>query len=167
LGIGHTVLDWNELQERLGRLFQRLIGGDYHVGMAIWYSQVSDKAQREMLKAAAIKAPAEVISQEEADDIKWALHKADGLAEERNNITHAHYQDWLSFSPESFLQVRTAPAPTGSSRTEKLHKRPDIAAHFSEKTKSLSETVAKMHNAIYYGRQEHPWPGKPPLPVQH
>jgi hypothetical protein len=52
MALGKVAHAWNTLQESLGELFVAITQLDQKVGFGIWYSTHSDRAQREMLRAA-------------------------------------------------------------------------------------------------------------------
>jgi hypothetical protein len=53
LAVGQLTLAWNSLHEQLGKLFWTICGGDGEVILSAWHSLISDKSQRDMLRAAA------------------------------------------------------------------------------------------------------------------
>jgi hypothetical protein len=89
--VGKLVAAWNQLQERLGELFSTIVSKDHPgIALAIWYSRQSDRAQREMLRAATeAAAAAGLLNEQAATDIKWLLDRSHELARDRNNAIHA------------------------------------------------------------------------------
>jgi hypothetical protein len=88
--VGRVAHAWNYLHEQLGALFAAVTGMKRNVAFSIWYSVKSDRAQREMLKAAVNATNSERSKQPEApDDLKWLLDRAEELAEARNIAVHA------------------------------------------------------------------------------
>jgi hypothetical protein len=89
--VGKVAHAWNYLHERLGVLFVAVTGMERNVALSIWYSVKSDRAQRDMLKAAIDATNSERSTKwpEAPDDLKWLLERAEALAEARNNAVHA------------------------------------------------------------------------------
>jgi hypothetical protein len=89
--VGKVAHAWNYLHEQLGILFVAVSGLERNVGLSIWYSVNSDRAQRDMLKAAVNATNSERSTKlpRAPDDLKWLLDRADALAEDRNNAVHA------------------------------------------------------------------------------
>jgi hypothetical protein len=90
--VGKVAYAWNYLHEQLGLLFAVVSGAKREVALAIWYSTKSDRAQREMLQAAADATNSERSKQlpRASDALKWLLDRANELAEARNDAVHAH-----------------------------------------------------------------------------
>jgi hypothetical protein len=73
--VGKVAHAWNYLHEQLGKLFLVISGAEREVALAIWYSVKSDRAQRDMLRAA-VNATNSKRSREVTkapDDLKWLL----------------------------------------------------------------------------------------------
>ena len=93
--LGWLIYEWNRLQEALGELFTAIVTPKHHsLGVGIWHSITSDRAQREMLAAANStlrkKQGAKVADDTKAaDDIKWLLNRVTELADKRNDAVHA------------------------------------------------------------------------------
>jgi hypothetical protein len=92
VAVGLVVYEWNDLHEKLARLFALVRGGDRRETLAEWYAIRSDTRQREKLRCAmtettphrwkkSLRAP---------DDLKWLLDRADKLASDRNNPSTRH-----------------------------------------------------------------------------
>jgi hypothetical protein len=89
--IGKVVHAWNYLHEKLGQLFVVVVGTERAITLGIWYSTRSDRAQRNMLRAAVLASPGDrwkprLLTVRE--DMLWLLDQADSLAEQRNNAVH-------------------------------------------------------------------------------
>lgn len=91
--VGKLVASWNQLQERLGELFSTVVRKDHPaIALAIWHASQSDRAQRQMLRAATETAAAAGLLAHRAkavDDIKWLLDRSNELADQRNDAIHA------------------------------------------------------------------------------
>jgi hypothetical protein len=91
--IGWLVYQWNRLQEAMAELFADIVssGNQFkQVPRAIWYSEPSDRAQRELLRAA-VKAAYEGQSPKPRahSDIIWLLEEVHKLAGKRNVAFHS------------------------------------------------------------------------------
>ncbi|HWX76078.1 MAG TPA: hypothetical protein VNY32_01305 [Candidatus Acidoferrales bacterium] len=88
---GQVVHHWNQLQERLGKLFAAVTGKG-KVALAIWYAPLSDRTQRDMLTAA-IKQTSDDewnrYSSTAKADILALVSEADSIADRRNDAIHA------------------------------------------------------------------------------
>jgi hypothetical protein len=51
MALGRVAHSWNHLQEALGGLFCTVAGLNEAVGLPVWHSSASDRAQRKMLRA--------------------------------------------------------------------------------------------------------------------
>src|ERR1700733_12379985 len=91
VAVGLVVYEWNDLHEKLARLFAVVREGDRRETLAEWSAIRSDTRQGEMLRGALAgttsgrrrkppRAP---------DDLKWLLDGVDKLANDRNNAIHA------------------------------------------------------------------------------
>lgn len=89
--VGKVVHAWNGLQEQLAIIFCRVTGMDNDMGLSVWHSASSDRAQRKMLRAAlsAVDDDWREKYPKGEEDIRWLLSNADALAEARNNVIHA------------------------------------------------------------------------------
>ncbi|SHN79158.1 hypothetical protein [Bradyrhizobium erythrophlei] len=89
--VGKVVHAWNGLQEQLAIVFCRVTNIDQTMGLSVWHSANSDRAQRQMLKAAlsAVDDDWHLKYPKGEEDIRWLLSSADALAEVRNNVIHA------------------------------------------------------------------------------
>ena len=83
--VGKVAFAWNSLHERLGVLFVAVTGMERNVALSIWYSVQSDRAQREMLKAAVYATNSQRSEKlpKAPDDLKWLLDRAEEAATRR------------------------------------------------------------------------------------
>jgi hypothetical protein len=99
LAIGQLALAWNDLHGVLALLFWDMLGGgDSGVPLSVWNSQISDAAQRAMLRDA-VKAklslgghPPQVQARRSTakDDIEWLIKAVNDLGQEgRNPAIHS------------------------------------------------------------------------------
>jgi hypothetical protein len=92
LEIGQLTRARNALHDTLGEIFTQIVSpSNANVSRAIWYSIMSDKTQRDILKAAYLawgaidpkKHP------KAKEDIKWLIKTVDNLGFQRNDAIHA------------------------------------------------------------------------------
>lgn len=169
LEIGKLALAWNRLQEHLALLFSTALGSGDTILLAyrVWHSSQSDRAQREMLRAAA-----EVTFDKEEppwpralQDTLWLLDKAQSLADQRNDALHSpfilgHSATAVSVRPASFL---------GHPRARKLQGK-DVLAElkwYTQRARILGAFAYGMFYALKIApmmHQPHAWPDRPQLP---
>lgn len=91
MAIGYVACSWSNLQDNLGHLYSAVIsdGGLSEIGLATWHCHQSDRAQRDMLLAAAESAFQ--TRPELIDKIRSLKVKVDALADLRNDFIHASY----------------------------------------------------------------------------
>jgi hypothetical protein len=89
--VGRVAHEWNHLHERLGALFVAVTGMERNLALSIWYSVKSDRAQRDMLRAAIDVTNSQRSERlpEAPDDLQMVLDRANELAEARNDAVHA------------------------------------------------------------------------------
>ena len=89
--VGLVVYEWNDLHEKLARLFALIREGDRQETLREWYAIRSDTGQREKLRCAITKTMSGrwKKSPRAPDDLKWLLDRVDRLASDRNNAIHA------------------------------------------------------------------------------
>jgi hypothetical protein len=105
LTVGKVVRAWNHLQERLGQLFSTILGTDYSVTSAVWYSSDSDRTQQGMLRAAIGEMHSERWPQQPKakDDLRWLVTEVGKLTDHRNNAIHTPVAVWLGGAPAMIL----------------------------------------------------------------
>jgi hypothetical protein len=86
--LGQLTLAWNDLHETLAILFSMVMGGGF-VGqyLAIWHAIKVDRAQRDILLAAAKADPLRYPRL--VPDLEWISGKADGVEDARNDALHS------------------------------------------------------------------------------
>jgi hypothetical protein len=114
VAVGLVVYEWNDLHDKLARLFALVREGDRQETLAEWYAIRSDTRQREKLRCAIIETTSGrwKKSPRVPDDLKWLLDRADKLASDRNNAIHAPCSLYLrrDGSTEVMAAVRSANA---------------------------------------------------------
>jgi hypothetical protein len=128
--VGKVVHAWNGLQEQLAIIFCRVTDMDNAMGLSVWHSATSDRAQRNMLRAALGVVGDEWHAKypRGKEDITWLLSKADALAEARNNVIHApcsvgiNHQSDFEIIPLSFHGNRRAKALRGKDVLEEFNR---------------------------------------------
>lgn len=92
VAVGMVCYEWNRLLESLGTLFSDVTGAGQRIGMAVWYSQRSDRSQIAMLRAAIAAKGDEDWPKKlprSRSDLEWLILEAEKLANERNLAVHA------------------------------------------------------------------------------
>jgi hypothetical protein len=86
--IGQIVIAWNSLQILMGSIFAAIMQeADQDLALAAWNSLESDRAQREMLRAVALKKFGE--DSVEYQHISWMLTRANNsVSDIRNDTIH-------------------------------------------------------------------------------
>jgi hypothetical protein len=160
--VGKLVASWNQLQERLGELFWTIVRRDRPgIALAIWYATKSDRAQRDMLRAAIEASPTEgSLTEQSKSDIKWLLDRSEELANQRNDAIHAPIafytdQDGTRLMTEYFF---------GNPRAANLRDK-NLAEEFSwyEKRATVLSGFA-LRCAACLRNAHFPWVERPRLP---
>jgi hypothetical protein len=167
VSLGEVAHGWNHLQEEIGKLFCLVSDLSNSMGMSIWHSSKSDRAQRDMLEGALSAR----ISDEEwsekypkaVDDIRWLLCRVNGVADQRNDAIHAPCSlgiegDELEIMPIVFF---------GNPRARKLCGK-DILNEFGWYVKcagTLKAFTREIESALMEPRGLYPWPERPHLPT--
>jgi hypothetical protein len=89
--LGQLTLAWNDLHETLAIVFSMVMGGgDVGQYLAIWHAIKVDRAQREILLAAAkvdeLRGPR---YPRLVPDLEWICRKADAVEDARNDALHS------------------------------------------------------------------------------
>lgn len=115
LAVGKVVRAWNHLQERLGQLFGVILGSDYSITSAVWYSSDSDRTQQSMLRAAIEGMhPDRWPERPKAkEDLRWLVKEAKALADYRNNAIHTPVAVWVGGAPSNDPDIEFQ-RPTGA-----------------------------------------------------
>jgi hypothetical protein len=168
IALGQLTLMWNEFHEMLALLYCSVMGVrpgiaiDQHI--AVWHALKVDRAQRDILLAAAINnilldAPPTFIN-----DIKWICERADVVEDVRNNAIHSplfgidYGEDGKIIAPSTSL---------GHVRAQSLAKK-ELLSEFRwcrDASNCLKEYVFAVHSAIFEGFST-PWPDRPAWPTR-
>jgi hypothetical protein len=162
--LGQVAHAWNHLQEEFAELFCSVTGLGNSMGLAIWHSLRSDRAQREMVRAAIRAAAADEGWTEKfpqaRQDVEWALDEANRIAERRNRAIHAPCS--VAVGVEDFEIV---PWAFSGNRLAKKLVGKDVLQEFKwyeESAKTLKQYIREAHVVLFNGRT--PWPDKPQMP---
>ena len=160
--VGKVAHAWNYLHEQLGVLFVAVTGMERNVALANWYSVRSDRAQREMLKAAVNATNSERSKKlpEAPDDLIWLLDRADELAEDRNNAVHAPCSLYISGSGSEM----GAAFFNGNPRAKKLMGK-ELLVEFAW-CESYAETLSRFTEMLGIAiafPDRFPWPQRPKI----
>lgn len=163
LALGTVVHSSSNFQETLSRLYWHLVGGDLRVSNAVWHSSISDKAQREMLRAALDAKPEHFWEKrlpKARKELGWLITEADKVANQRNNAVHApclfSYEAGEVISVPFTLNRRAA-----NLKNKKLIKEYELYADILGKLNTFA-----LMAAVALGNNSEPWPDKPVLPTR-
>jgi len=165
--LGEVAYSWNKLHETLAKLFATIIGGDSRMILAAWHSQVSDRSQREMLRAA-IGAVEEHIWErrlpEARKDLIWLLDRADSLASMRNYAIHAPVNPSVDFSKREF--VIEPDWFSGNTKAKFLQGKNilDEFAWYTARGRYLDDYAQAARSALVHNSEV--WPPKLPEPTR-
>ena len=122
VAVGLVVYEWNDLHEKLARLFALVREGDRQETLREWYAIRSDTGQREKLRCAITETTSDrwKRSPRAPDDLKWLLDRVDKLASERNNAIHAPCSLYLRGDGSSEVMAAVRSANAGSRRAKDL-----------------------------------------------
>ena len=137
------------------------------MGMTIWHSSKSDRGQRDMLEAAlSAQATDEEWTKKfpKADeDIRWLLHKVNGVAEQRNNAIHAPCSLGIDSGELEIMPI----VFFSNLRARKLSGK-DILSEFAWYEKSadiLKAFTREVASASMNHDRPSSWPDRPQLPT--
>jgi hypothetical protein len=122
VAVGLVVYEWNDLHEKLARLFALVREGDRQETLAEWYAIRSDTRQREKLRCAITETTSGrwKKSPRAPDDLKWLLDRIDKLANDRNNAIHAPCSLYLRGDGSSEVMAAVRSANAGNRRAKDL-----------------------------------------------
>ena len=146
----------------LGRLFWTVSGPTRYIALAVWYSIKVDRAQRDMLRAAAQAAYANSSTAKALEDIEWILSEANKIEDLRNDALH---------SPVILFGNKTKQDPVpadhfGHIRAKKLSEKDFLKEfrRFRDTATTLRDFAAKIDMAI--AAPHRGWPKTPRLPIR-
>ncbi len=171
--VGQVALAWNHFHEILLTLFSAFVP-PRRVAAAVWSSSVSDRAKREMLKAALKVIEGQHSSElpRLADDVLWLLGRADSLEDLRNDIVHAPLEqasvlNWSAKPNEDEVVDVIWPSLMGSNRRAAKLREKDLLAEYRYCRDAIAELSAFvlslqtcLHNSTF------PWPNRPAMPAK-
>ena len=122
VAVGLVVYEWNDLHEKLARLFALVREGDRQETLREWYAMRSDTRQREKLRCAIAETTSGrwKKSPRASDDLKWLLDRVDKLANNRNNAIHAPCSLYLRGDGSSEVMAAVRSANAGNRRAKDL-----------------------------------------------
>jgi hypothetical protein len=173
LAIGKVARAWNTLHEYLGQLFVTASGADWTqpwVAQAIWYSVKSDRAQRDMLRAAVNAKSGRWEKLPKAlDDLKWLLDRCEELAEHRNDAVHAPCSIYLGHWGAQMGPAYFAAAnPRVKNLSAKKLMGKQLIAEFDWCERyawTLIGFIQKLEKPLA-SPTDFPWPDRPPKPTR-
>jgi hypothetical protein len=164
--IGLMTRAWNGLHEELGQIFGQIIcPANQNIPRAVWHSILSDKAQRDILRAAAT-APFAIDEQKYPKakaDITWLLDKTQQLSEPRNNAVHAPIM--MSLDTQTH-EIAVAPNIfSGNPRARKLHGKNLLKQ--LQWYRAQAQTYRQFALAVWFHlrRDGTTWPCRPTIPT--
>jgi hypothetical protein len=164
IALGQIALAWNEFHQALALLFCSVMGGGFvNQFLAIWNAIRNDRAQREILKAAALNNTNGTMPPEMVEGlvklIEWINARANEVEDARDDALHSPLL--------AFRGTQNAVFPAaglGHKRAEKLLKRKDLLAEFRwcrDSAMTLTEFAFAIDNAWARGLS---WPDTPTMP---
>ncbi|MEJ0093094.1 MAG: hypothetical protein WDN46_06600 [Methylocella sp.] len=166
LEIGRLTRAWNGLHNMLGEIFSRIISrNNVNISRAIWHSLMSDKTQRDILKAA-YQAPGAIDSKvhpKAIADLKWLIKNVDDLGFRRNDAIHAPMLVGKYMRTGEMVVLPDIYA--GNPRAIKLHEKELLLE--LRWYRMCADTLAKFAGVIWFhlGRDKGSWPERPLLPT--
>jgi hypothetical protein len=175
LAVGKVARAWNTLHEYLGQLFVTASGASWTqpwVAQAIWYSVKSDRAQRDMLRAAVNAKSGRWEKLPKAlDDLNWLLDRCDELAEHRNDAVHAPCSVYIGSGPNG-AEMGPAYFAAGNPRAKNLSAKKlmgkQLIAEFEWCEKyawALIGFIQKLEKPMALPDDGYRWPDRPPKPT--
>jgi len=162
--LGQLALAWNGLHEELAILFCTVMGGRFsNHFLAVWHALKVDRAQRDILLAAAnCDVPGVHDNYPRLrDEIAWICDRATAVEDARNNALHSplwghrRYADVVLIMPGSAF---------GHVRARNLERK-NLLAEFRwcrDAATTLSDFLGEIESAV--ADHSRPWPGRPHWP---
>jgi hypothetical protein len=167
VAVGLVIYEWNDLHEKLGRLFAVVRGGGRREPLTEWYAIRSDTRQRETLRSAIAETTSDrwKKSPRAPDDLKWLLDGVNKLANDRNNPIHAPCSLYLrgDGSSEVMAAVRSA---NGANRRAKNLEGKDLLTEFhwcAAYALRLGQFAGMLAPAMA-SPDNYEWPKRPKIP---
>ena len=167
VAVGLVVYEWNDLHEKLARLFALIREGVKRESLTEWYAIRSDTKQREKLRCAIIETTSGrwKKSPRAPDDLKWLLDRADKLANDRNNAIHTPCSLYLRGDGSSEVMAAVRSANAGNRRAKDFE-REDLLTEFhwcAAYTVRLGQFAGMLAPAMAFP-DHNEWPGRPKIP---
>jgi hypothetical protein len=167
VAVGLVVYEWNDLHEKLARLFAVVREGDRQETLIEWYAVRSDTRQREKLRCAITEMTPDrwKKSPRAPNDLKWLLDRADKLASDRNNAIHTPCSLYLRGDGSSEVMAAARSANAGSRRAKNLEGK-DLLIEFHWCTAyavRLGQFAAMLAPAMA-SPDLYEWPARPKIP---
>jgi hypothetical protein len=160
--LGGLVYAWNDLQQKLGLLFAKLLSPSKQgLGFALWQSSDNDRLQRAMLHSIVKERWRLKLTAAQQHDVLWLLDETNKLADARNDAIHSPYTLQVDVSG----RVSVIPFwHAGSRRAKKLQGKDLLEALVWYRARA--ETLAEYANSLYrVSSSRSAWPNRPRLPA--
>jgi hypothetical protein len=169
VAVGQVALAWNDLYKVLAFFFVVLHGEKVpsDVPLAVWNSSKSDRAQRDMLAAAAktflMLPDMAVLYPTGAADVKWLVDWVNRVEDARNNAVHSP----LAIEGRGQRIMVVPDSSTGHGRAKNLEvamTKRELLAEFRlcrDTACALRDYAWRMYATLC---GEGPWPDRPRLP---
>ena len=167
VAVGLVVYEWNDLHDKLARLFALVREGDRQETLTEWYAIRSDTRQREKLRCAMTETTSDrwKRSPRVPDDLKWLLDRADKLASDRNNAIHAPCSLYLRGDGSSEVMAAVRSANAGNRRAKNLEgKDLLIEFHWCAAYAVRLGQFAGMLAPAMASPDLYEWPARPKIP---
>jgi hypothetical protein len=167
VAVGLVVYEWNDLHEKLARLFALIREGDKRESLTEWYAIRSDTGQREKLRGAIAETTSGrwKKSPRALDDLKWLLDGVDRLASDRNNALHAPCSLYLRGDGSSEVMAAVRSANAGNRRAKDLEGE-DLLTEFhwcAAYALRLGQFAGMLAPAMA-SPDQYEWPVRPKIP---
>lgn len=162
--LGQLAVAWNGLHETMCLLFCTVMEADItNQHTAIWHALKVDRAQREMLLAAAKTTIRGAVPTPFYDDVKWLCERTDALEDLRNDALHSPYWGFIRGPSDIVIMPNIN---LGHVRAKKLFPK-NLLTEFRycrDSAIRLSRFAWQMDLAL--SDHTRPWPDRPALPVR-
>jgi hypothetical protein len=164
LALGQLALAWNGLHETLAQLYCRLMAGGLmgkepvNQHLAVWHALKMDRAQRQILLAAAKSNTWGAVPVTLIDDIKWICGRADVVEDARNDALHSPLWAYERGPRETIVMPVTF---LGHVRATKLFDK-DLLVEFRwcrDAAIALDDYAIGIADSLFDPMK--PWPGRP------
>jgi hypothetical protein len=167
VAVGLVVYEWNDLHEKLARLFAVVREGDRQEILTEWYAIRSDTRQREKLWCVIAEMTPDrwKKSPRAPDDLKWLLDRADKLASDRNDAIHAPCSLYLRGDGSSEVMAAVRSANGGNRRAKNLEGKDLLTEfHWCAAYAVRLGPFAGMLAPAMASPDNYEWPERPKIP---